>query len=199
MNTELLVLGGFWFWALLAAATALLLVALECRQAFWAVVAVVVPLLLLQFLGGIPVLLWPWRHPGASLLAGIGYFLAGALWSIAKWWFHVAAQRRRYDEIRQTFCRERELKHGSPIPADSQSDFRNALYGVEVPPRARDHKGEIFLWIGYWPWSVLWTLLNDPIRRLIEHIYHQIVGLLDWISTRAFRGTEQDTGNPPGY
>jgi hypothetical protein len=44
----------------------------------------------------------------------------------------------------------------------------------------------------YWPWSALWTLINDPVRRFFCWIYEQISGVLQEISDRAFQNIENE-------
>jgi hypothetical protein len=46
--------------------------------------------------------------------------------------------------------------------------------------------------MAYWPWSLLWTVLNDPVRKSCRVIYHYIHDYLQEISNNAFRGVEHD-------
>lgn len=53
----------------------------------------------------------------------------------------------------------------------------------EFQPDPKKHKGRILIWMTYWPWSFLWTMLNDPFKAA----YHWVLGLLRKISVGAFR------------
>jgi hypothetical protein len=44
----------------------------------------------------------------------------------------------------------------------------------------------------YWPWSVSWTILKDPVRKAFLIIYHNLAEHLQEISDRAFKGIEAD-------
>lgn len=54
-------------------------------------------------------------------------------------------------------------------------------------PRPRDHKSRITLWIICWPWSMLWYLLSDPIKRFANWIYRNIQQMLDGISEHVWK------------
>lgn len=53
----------------------------------------------------------------------------------------------------------------------------------EFQPDPKKHKRRILIWMTYWPWSFLWTMLNDPFKAA----YHWVLGLLRKISVGAFR------------
>tara|TARA_Y100000034_G_scaffold103692_1_gene129575 strand:- start:45057 stop:45845 length:789 start_codon:yes stop_codon:yes gene_type:complete len=74
---------------------------------------------------------------------------------------------------------------------------------VEIP-HPKDHKARIMRWIGHWPWSMFWTILNDPLRRIGKAIYKRMTVILVAIGQKAFQGVEDDfvieennTGNDP--
>jgi hypothetical protein len=46
--------------------------------------------------------------------------------------------------------------------------------------------------MSYWPWSLSWTILKDPVRKAFSTIYHHIAVYLQEISDRAFKGIEAD-------
>lgn len=58
-------------------------------------------------------------------------------------------------------------------------------------PHPRSYKSRIIAWIAYWPPSLLWTIINDPVRRIAQHIYYAIAGLLSNISDHAWRDEDQ--------
>lgn len=62
-------------------------------------------------------------------------------------------------------------------------------------PLPEDFKGRIISWIGYWPPSMFWTLLNDPLRRLGRQIYYGIANMLSNISNRAWRDEDNVADN----
>jgi hypothetical protein len=43
-----------------------------------------------------------------------------------------------------------------------------ALMQIEKPPSPANYKGDIFSWIALWPASMLWYVVNEPVRK----VYH---------------------------
>lgn len=62
--------------------------------------------------------------------------------------------------------------------------------------RVKNSKWKIYMWIAYWPWSGLWTLIHDPIKRILKFIYRQIKGLLKNIYDRQFADVKSDFLTP---
>jgi hypothetical protein len=65
-------------------------------------------------------------------------------------------------------------------------------YRLREAPQVRLHKGDIMLWMTYWPFSGLWTLINDPIRKVFRTIYTHIAKSLQAISDRMSKGVTAD-------
>lgn len=42
---------------------------------------------------------------------------------------------------------------------------------LQLTPQIKDYKGKLIGWIMFWVTSLVWTLLNDPIRRIANWIY----------------------------
>lgn len=60
-----------------------------------------------------------------------------------------------------------------------------------VPPRPNDYKATILTWMTFWPASLFWTMLNDPIRAAFRHIYANLSRTLQEISNKAFKDITQ--------
>jgi hypothetical protein len=71
-----------------------------------------------------------------------------------------------------------------------QQDETNMM-PVEIP-HPKDHKARIMRWMGHWPWSMLWTLINDPFRRICKMLYKRMTVILVDIAQEAFAGVEDD-------
>src|SRR5205823_5639912 len=105
-------------------------------------------------------------HPVLTALYVSGYFLAGAAWSIVKWWF---AETNRVREARDEFRESRDIRTWSEFIKNRKSDPTN-------------YKSDIIAWITFWPFSLVWTLLNDPVRRLCRRIYDELQGVYQRIT-----------------
>jgi hypothetical protein len=192
--TEIFVVGSPWFWLLLAAEAALLIAFIEWGKGWFATLSLVGTLALLQWLGDVNVLGFVNHHPLLLVLGVVGYFALGTVWSVARWWLHVREERLRYDEARADFCHDHELDGSIPesLQEDWQAYLKSRKRRVEIRPKARRHKGRILMWMAYWPWSMFWTILNDPVRKAFRFIFHHIHDYLQEISDNAFKGVEQD-------
>lgn len=63
-------------------------------------------------------------------------------------------------------------------------------FGHKLPitkPEPDQYKGRIVSWIIYWPPSMFWTLLNDPIRKIGKAIYNWMAGTLKKISDHVWK------------
>ena len=61
-----------------------------------------------------------------------------------------------------------------------------------LPPVANQNKSKIISWISHWPISMIWTLLNDPIKKMLNYIFECIKNIFQKMSNRIFKQTMQD-------
>jgi hypothetical protein len=54
-------------------------------------------------------------------------------------------------------------------------------------PTPDNFKARIIAWIAYWPPSLFWTLLNNPLRRIGNMIYESVLNILKNISDSAWK------------
>jgi len=184
MFAALFILGSFWFWSLIL---------IECLLLFWfveedwpgyAAISFVGVFLLLWLFGDFNVISWlavvDWRH----VIAGIGaYLVAGTIWSISKWWFFVKATRRRFD---------RYVKEHVETYSYSKQQARERAKSLHGKPLATANKRRIITWMTYWPWSAVWTIINDPVRRLFKEIFYRIQKVYEAIANSAYKDIEAE-------
>lgn len=198
---ELFVFGSFGFWTLLVVSSFVLLFCVEKNHGGPATVTVIATLCLLNWFGQIPVFSYILKNPLVILPGVFGYFLIGAFWSIVKWFFYVKDQREKYDSLKENFIKQNSLSIlvNEPIPdkfkelwTKSINGYYGESYRLEINPKVSNYKTQIFLWIAYWPLSFIWTIINDPVRKITNRIYNNIHTWLQSISDRYFKDTEQD-------
>jgi len=70
----------------------------------------------------------------------------------------------------------------------------NEYYGSRRlrKPLVSRNKGRIVAWMTYWPWSGLWTLINDPVRRTFRFLYRRISTTLQRMSDKMFADIESE-------
>jgi len=187
---------GLLVWGILALETILLLYWIDREYSGLATGSILVTGAVLQWVCKIDLIAYATLNPVLIGYVLAGYFALGTIWCIVKWWFFVKAERRKYDEFKADFLQGHEIE-GTSIPDNLKKDFRRALERrwedrIEIRPQVGQHKARIYLWMGYWPWSMLWTLINDPVRRIFTEIYAQIRATLQRISDHIWAGTEDD-------
>ena len=195
---HIFIVGSVWFWLLLLAESVALIVLLEWGRGPLATLTFAATLVALQFLGDANILGYAVHHPWPIVLGALGYFAVGTCWSIAKWWFYVREQRGFYDELRSAFLRVNGLERQSAVPEALQPKWKECLAIAEgrgkldVHPLVAHHKAHVLRWMSYWPWSLFWTILKDPVRKAFLSIYYHISEYLQEISDKAFKGVEAD-------
>lgn len=125
-----------------------------------------------------------------------------------EWYFFVrrgtpgSSKNYGYEDHPTTkFLRERGIS-GNVIPAGMEGEYKtyaeefykSRYERVEKPtfaPSYKEHKKEIILWIAHWPWSLAWTLIDDPIKRLLKFIYRKLARAYEEIARYAFRDVDK--------
>lgn len=116
------------------------------------------------------------------LYAGIGI-----AWGVVKWFFYLMRVR----DALVAYRKENDIT--GPLTDKQKSDFKSynrsiVGYSQEIPPRASDNKGRVTYWMIWWPFSMPWTLINEPVKRFFNFVYYRIAGLLQGMSDRLFKG-----------
>jgi len=65
-------------------------------------------------------------------------------------------------------------------------DDTDGLNFTPKPPDPAKFKPFILRWLMFWPWSLSWTLLDDPIRRTFKAIYDSLVSTYERIAKEVF-------------
>jgi hypothetical protein len=137
-----------------------------------------------------------------TAIAAASYFALGALWSVGKWWFFVRDKRDTYNDRKRDFIADKKLQITvkDAIPTDLRKEFKSYMTrygnGGVAMPEARKHKGRIMTWMAYWPWSMVWTLIDDPIKKMFRYIYNRLQRLYEKISESIWAGVDEDLRVP---
>jgi hypothetical protein len=161
-----LVFGSLWFWILAAVVSGVVFAFIDHEDGVGATGTLALFFLLIHRFGNISAVSFVMANPYRILGWAVAYFLIGTLWSFAKWWFHCRAQRELYNE--------KKRQHNS--------------YGVPEKPSAADSKDMILRWMTFWPWSAIWTLINDPIKKAFREIFRKLQAQFQKIADKAWEG-----------
>lgn len=211
MLTTWFLIGSIPFWILTVIALGLVTAAIENEKGLAATFCVGVYLSVIHFFGDANLLGTLSQHMPLLVAAIPVYFLLGAMWGIAKWFFFtrkIAMEVEEHYLARKTdFFKEQGLKltETSAIPDSHREQWQKYSERVAITvaigdtvgtatmaqvqqliPQARAHKARITTWMTFWPTSFVWTMINDPVRAICAHIYVTIQQWLQNISNRAF-------------
>ena len=212
---ELFVLGGFWFWALVAVELIWLFVAVKHERGTWATFSVLTFALMMWLFGNFNVFKYVFQNPIFVLSCFAGYLLLGVGWSFAKWYLFNRAIKETYGRMKEAFLARNHVTGAMPdalkdewlgyLSDSSHWKSHNDDWTTYVPltysrvqhvgditPKASDYKSDIIFWISYWPISGLWSLLHDFVERMINEIYNYFKSVYDSITTRMFQGVAAD-------
>lgn len=162
---ELLVFGTVGFWIAASIATIFILISLEGDYGgSGATITMIFFGVLYFFFGGREVFgsLWDtfMNHPVTLFTYSIVYTAIGLSWSFAKWYFYL-------------------------LNAKEKLKGKSTIYAYDIP-KTSSHKGDIIAWMTYWPFSSLWTLINDPVKRFFKFMYSRFENLYQKMSDKMF-------------
>lgn len=143
--------------------------------------------------GGTPPALWhAITHADYGGLLGfiVLFSLVGVVWAVVKWFFFLVAVRDELKIFRAQYSITDALTGKQMTEAKSfiQNRVDHFGYQNDLPPRVRDNKGRIMFWMVWWPFSMPWTLINEPVKKFFTFIYNRISGALQSMSDRMFKG-----------
>lgn len=182
------IVGSLWFWIVLAGLFCWMIYVTETESRF----------LTLFTAAGVLGVLWgvyeisPWtlltQHGWMIPLAILGYFAVGCLWSMVRWtlWnnhlFDTARSFIIHTNEYEVLSREEKLKYLGRIL------INNCIISGPFPPSPSQYKARIVFWITNWPFSLVWTVLNDPLRKLADFLYRRLgkvySGITNWVTDR---------------
>ncbi len=186
--------GTLWGWIIFAAALVLIIACVDNDRGFPAFFTLLFATVFLFSLHLKHAVMYITTHP-VNTLIGIGlYFVAGTVWGVTKWFLYVTKKLEEYKEKRAEFLRKNSATEVTP---DLVRKFKDYMYLYDdKSPQVHSHKSDILMWMTYWPFSSVWTLLNDPLRRAFRAIYRSISSMLQSMSDRLFKDVVAEMNQP---
>jgi hypothetical protein len=185
------VIGTIWFWILLGVSAGLILFFLERPLGGFrddgggaeSTAVILVAFVLYWFLGSsqdILDLAIYVRDNAWHVISMIAfYFFIGVIWSIAKWYFFLM-------NIKDGLLAKVEYDKQNKLTTRGKDWIKDQI------PQAKNNKNRITTWMSYWPFSMLWTLINEPIKKAFRYIYARIEGIFQKMSNHIFRDLTDD-------
>jgi hypothetical protein len=131
--------------------------------------------------------MWDYVAANPMLIIGfiLGYFVIGTLWSLTKWYFFLKRRQKKSNWPTKRVEEKMSKDSFQPVPYKI----------VSMPLRAQDHRSTIMMWMTWWPFSALWTIVDDPVRKAFSWIFDHIEATFDRVAQRVFDGTEKKNEN----
>ena len=80
------------------------------------------------------------------------------------------------------------VKAGDPLYQEAKRAWVNRFLGdkgIEFPPLLSQHKAKAIYWVGSWPFSLLWFLLNKPVKYISTFIVNRVgkltANITNWV------------------
>lgn len=194
---ELFIFGSFWFWTLVAVEILLLFMFVEYENGIGATISVVGFGVLLQWFGNVDIIDYVRAHPLFIVSATVVYFALGAVWGVIKWWLFCHDALEEYEERRAKFFEINGLPRDTKVvPPEFRTKWRDSHYYVELP-QVKHHKIQIIRWMSFWVISMIWSFINDFVKRIFRTIYQRMATYLQGIADRMFSTVKDDFDIPP--
>jgi len=187
---------GWWIVTLGFVVWAFILTDKDCWG--WAITSMIVYFLFLNFMAGLNILEFAAYHPMKFLIGIVIYFIIGFIWSFPRWWLFVKdVAEQHLKEKKEYFRRHKPNKKSTEeiqIKAEKEIErnWKESISHRINKPMALDNKNQITMWIIYWPFSLIWTFINDGVKRFIRHIVTKFQKLYQKISDRAFKNIDTE-------
>jgi len=186
------VFGAIGFWLAVAAVNIALLFFTEYVKPGWATVTFVLTLAFLKYTNAFDIVAYAPNHKADLFWFSIGYVIAGAIWSLIKWQFFLLENRNKYEKRRLDFFATNNIK-GTEIVDELKDKWATVVRSEKIgKPDAARYKDTLILWMTYWPWSVLWTLVHDFVKRAFDWVYDNLGKAYDNMADRTYARFDSD-------
>lgn len=199
MLFDLILFDSEIFWILLAFPAILLCYFVYSERGAQATITLIATLVVLTLFSNTPILLLVKDviKPRAFVLYIGGYTLNGIVYMCLRWVYHVYEVRVKYKMVRDA-CWEANIKAQTNFSIDSphfksllEQRLKSESYSddrlLDLPPKIANHKSDLVFWLSYWPLSLLFTLLGNPLKHLIRGIINFLAAPLNAVSRAMFK------------
>lgn len=184
-------LGTISFWIFTIVAFLVIIGCLEYERGDVATFVFIIAGFFLSFFNQFNIFKWIIINWQLTLLFCGIYFLAGTVWAFIKWYFYLHNQKDAYNDAKEEIFRQYNVKSLTEVSNEKLSNWEfDQLRKLSVVPSAKGKKGTILMWMIYWPASTVWTIINDPVRKVFRIIYQKISGGFDKIAKKIFSDVE---------
>jgi len=147
------------------------------------------------------ILAWVRSNVVTLLVAVAAYFVIGAVWGVTKWRLYLGD----LTEYIRTRLENYKTSYSIAVKSMDKLQFRSNILSkvwrsVEVavedgnpdyvitftPPRVNGNMDLVLRWMTFWPVSITWTLLNNPVRKIFIWIFRSMSGVMQRMANDQF-------------
>lgn len=142
----------------------------------YALTSTVVFIILLQLCSDFSIPDWITLNTASFIKYGLAYILIGVVYSIVKYIFYLTESRKSWDRQFNEFKQKRSIDHKITIETIPENQKRACFEHMryhEIPTVSNSTR-HIAFWMGYWPWSAFWTLLNNPLKKMLGGLWRRL-------------------------
>jgi hypothetical protein len=211
MLFELMIFGGVVFWVLFIIFSVIMILCLENDAEPFSMVLVFSVFLVATVLFTDFWVLFSERPVVSTLCAIVGYIVGGVAWAMPKWFFLLLDMRRRLVILRDNFLNAYGIE-GTQVPDKLAEEYSNVIYDEHnfrkyglrysikerrvIPPKFSENRDQVLVWMCFWPWNALWTIIENPVKWIFEAVLDALQSLFQKISDILFSGFD-DNPLPP--
>ena len=149
-------------------------------------------LLFLQFGLGVPLAQWVAAHPWWTLGLAGGYLApCGMAVAALKWVMKCHSDDAKIWDCWYEYanCHGLNPANYETMADDVRNDFNQyvasqaARHGFDVEADFYKHRGVAIQWVAYWPGVLLYTVVNDPLRKGARYIVALMAGTMQRIAS----------------
>lgn len=191
----------FLFWGALAIPVAFLCYFTFNEKGAWSTFTVAATVAVIVLFSNLHILSWLRSLTvGEVILYAGGYIVIGFTYMVLKWIYNTFEIKSKYTEYREEWLRYNKLVIALPSASSTDlneqkilASFKSDLYSAtkiridDLPPKIRNHRGDLIFWACYWHLSLIFTLLNNPLRHLVTFIINLSTKPLNAISAAMFK------------
>ena len=173
--------GTLGFWALTAAFLAGVVILTENIKPGWAALVAAGWLWFYAATGLFNVLRFAHDYPWYMTIIVASYLFLGVFWGYGKWISYVNKTHGPYNDKKRGWLRDKGIA-GSSVPEEMKEEWTNYIQNsfsrydrvLTAVPLALDNKERIITWGMFWPWSLGWFFINDPVRRFFNGAFNRL-------------------------
>jgi hypothetical protein len=179
MLAQRFMFGSLFFWSIIAVEFVLLTWWVENESPIPAFFSVALLLIVFHLFGDVSIFTYVENNSKDVLRWVVVYAFIGFVWSLLKFYFYVSKLKRKIERVKEEFLEDYEQRESSNVRNNlgtKEDKWRQHLryhvsYKEERDLTFSSYGSRIVFWLSYWPISMFWTLLNDPIRRFSKWCY----------------------------